>query len=280
MPESLQEFLNRKPDLDEVAAMRKANAVEQWDSAHPHGMMIEKGKGPYLEGKVKQKDGTVEPVKVIDAHGQILCNAAGYNNPEVEAARALARERGVDAFSNNFHSPIVEWARAVLLDSLGQWREAYKLLFVTSGTEANDALRRVACAQGGGQAEFINLREGYSGAGYGANAACGNPVWKGKSTPSLPGMHFVSPTRESLMEILGDIPRGHYPAAMFEAGNLGVGGFYTIEDEFLRQMAEEVRKRKGDVYPDEVQTGLGRTGRAFWASQKIFEGLTPPPAGM
>ena len=70
--ESLQEFLPGA-DYATVVAMRKRNAIPQWDSAHPHGMMITKGEGPYLEGYV-ERDGEAIPVRAVDGHGQILCN--------------------------------------------------------------------------------------------------------------------------------------------------------------------------------------------------------------
>lgn len=273
--ESLQDFLSHA-DRETVTGMRQRNAIPQWDSAHPHGMMITKGEGPYLEGSV-ERDGEVMPVKVIDGHGQILCNSAGYKNQEIEEAREVARRGGVDAIATNFHHPIVEWSREALLNTLPPaWRDLYKLYFATSGTEANDTLRRLALAQGNGQASFVNLRAGYSGAGYAANAACGNPGWKGNSTPDIVGMHFTDPNPDDLMRVLSDIPSGRSVAAMFEAGNYGVGGFYDIPDDFLKQLIEKARSRTGGAYPDEVQTGLGRTGTTFWASERIFEGMEPP----
>ncbi len=189
----------------------------------------------------------------------------------------MARVRGIDAVATNFHNPIVEWSREALLNSLPkEWRDRYKLYFTTSGTEANDTLRRIALAQGNGSANFINLRKGYSGAGMFANAACGNPGWKGNSTPELAGMHFTDPDPEELRKLLLDIPSGRNLAAMFEAGNLGVGGFYNIPDDFLREMIQQTRLRGGGVYPDEVQTGVGRTGTKLWASERIFDGIEPP----
>lgn len=277
--ESLQDFLPHA-DRKTVIGMRQRNAIPQWDSAHPHGMMIEKGEGPYLFGSV-ERDGKDIPVKAVDGHGQILCNSGGYGNGEIEEARQVARARGVDAIATNFHSPIVEWAREALLSSLPQeWREFYRLYFVTSGTEANDTLRRLALAQGNGHAELLNLRSGYSGAGYAANAACGNPGWKGNSTPDIAGMRFTDPDPEDLRRILSDIPSGRNIAAMFEAGNYGVGGFYDIPDDFLRTLIQEVRSRDGGVYPDEVQTGLGRTGTTFWASERIFGNDLALPEGI
>lgn len=276
--ESLSDFLQREPDYDEIGAMRERNAVKAWDgSPHPHGMMIESGQGPYLKGKIKRDGEVIDVENVVDAHGQILCNAAGYANPEIEAARALARGTGIDALSGNFNSAILEWAREALLQSLGDWRSRYKLLFVASGTEGNDMARRSAYSLGGGFAHIVNLLKGYSGSGFAASAACGNPGWRGRSTPNIPGFHLVDATREALEQtLMYAIPKGQSVSAMFEAGRFGVGGFHDIPDDFLRAMAEEVRKRKGGAYPDEVQTGVGRNGRALWNSQVVFDGMEPP----
>lgn len=284
--ESLQEFLDRKPSYDEVKGMHDKNAISAWSSPHPHGMMVKRGNGPYLEGVVKQ-DGKEKPVKVIDTHGQILCNSGGYHNPEVEAARQHVRDNvGVDAFSENFLNEIVEWCRATMIETLGpKWGPLFKLHFVTSGTEGNDLIRRIAFAQGMGVAELISLINGYSGSGWAANAACGQNVWKGNSTPSLPNMHSIDADMASLDVLLRTLPPTRFKALMLEAGNRGVGGFGIIPDEFIRAATARVRdynsqkgEKGGDVFPDEVQTALGRTGRAFWASQKILEGMQPPGA--
>lgn len=277
MIESLAQFLNQSHDPDEIAAMRKKNTIPAWGGVHPHGMLVTRGEGPYLYGKVK-RDGRIIEVKDADCHRQILCST-GYGDPEVEAARALARSRfQIDASSGNFLFEIVEWAREVALGTLGpEWRDEYVAHFVTSGTEANDAIRRIARAHGGGNAEYINLREGYSGAGFAANAACGHRPWKSKSTPTIPGMHFTDPAIESLRRVIGDIPQDRYAALMGEAGNYGVGGFGDIPDELFREGARLLRPC-GGVYPDEVQTGMGITGRSFWASQTIFKGMQPPEA--
>lgn len=259
--------------------MRAKNTVPSWGKAHPHGMRIHSGQGVYLRGEV-QRGGEIIPVTAVDAHGQILCNSGGYGNPEVEAARTVARERtNMDATSGNFTFDIVEWARATLLESLGQeWADQYVAHLVASGTEANDTERRIAFAAGGGVAELINLRKGYSGAGFAANAACGHAPWKGRSTPSLPYMHFSDPDIGSFKGVLGDLPASRYAALMSEAGNYGVGGFDDVPDEFLRAATDYLRARGGDAYMDEVQTGIGRTGTKFWATQRIFEGMTPPAA--
>ncbi|GEM_PF-6551036 len=276
--ESLSEFLQREPNYDEIATMRTRNAVKAWDgSPHPHGMLIEGGQGPYLKGKIKREGVVMDVADVVDAHGQILCNAAGYGNPEIEAARALARGTGMDALSGNFNSAILEWAREALLQSLGDWRNRYKLLFTASGTEGNDMARRSAYSLGGGFSHILNLLKGYSGSGFAASAACGNPGWRGKSTPNIPGFQLIDSTREDLDRVLMyGIPKGQSVSAMFEAGRYGVGGFYDIPDDFLRKMAEEVRKRGGGAYPDEVQTGVGRNGKALWNSKVVFDGMEPP----
>ena len=83
---------------------------------------------------------------------------------------------------------------------------------------------------------------------------------------------------------MSDIPPSRYVAFMHEAGNFGVGGFGEISDEFIREAVGLLRGREGnrfdlpngDDYPDEVQTGMGRTGTTLWASQRIYGGIGMP----
>lgn len=287
--ETLSEFLDRKPSYGEIRTLHDTHALKPWDSTHPHGLLLEEGDGPYLKGEMKDSDGNVRVIEGIsDVHGQILCNLLGYGNPEVEAARNLVRPSGLNVVSNNFLHKVVEWARAVIAETLTPIGD-YKLLFTASGTESNDGIRRALNAISGGRADFLNLREGYSGAGVAASAACGQPPWRGSSTLDVVGMRFVSPDDVDFERALFDTPKGRALAYMSEAGNFGVGGFGEIPDSFLRKVAERLRARnsytldnpyprKGSLGMDEVQTGLGRTGRSFWASETIFQGMPGPDA--
>lgn len=276
--ETLQKFLERRPSYNEIVDMHDANSIKNWDAPHPHGMELLSGDGPSLYGRVKDKTGDVKWVSVADCHGQILCNLLGYGNEEIEGARAKVKEYrpGLDTVSNNFLSDVVEWTRAVIAESLKPMGD-YDVLFVASGTEANDAIRRAARAITEGQAAFINLREGYSGSGVAANAACGHPAWRANSTFDIPGMYFTDPNPEDLQRVLRDIPKGRAKVYTSEAANKGVGGFGEIPDAFLRYAAEMVRAdNRGLVGMDEVQTGVGRTGRSLWASETIYNGMKGP----
>lgn len=284
--ESLSDFLDRKPSYDEIRQLHDEHAIKPWDSPHPHGLLLTEGQGPFLYGEMKDLDGNIKEVDDIsDCHGQILCNLLGYGNSEVEDARTV-RSGGFNVVSNNFLHEVVEWARAVIAETLKPLGD-YKLIFTASGTESNDGMRRALNAISGGRADFLNLREGYSGAGVAASAACGQRPWRGSSTLDVAGMRFVSPEIDDFERAIYDTPQGRPIAYMSEAGNFGVGGFGNIPDAFLRKVAERLwalnpadgaYTRKGSFGMDEVQTGLGRTGRSFWASETIFKGMPCPDA--
>lgn len=287
--ETLKDFLNREPSYDEIRQLHDQHAIKPWDSPHPHGLLLVGGKGPYLRGEMRGPDGNVRELDdVSDCHGQILCNLLGYRNPEVEDARGLVGldRYGLNVVSNNFLHEVVEWTRAVIAETLKPLGD-YKLLFTASGTESNDAMRRAFNAISGGRADFINLREGYSGAGVAASAACGQRPWRGSSTLDVAGMRFADPNMDDFERAFYDTPPGRPLAYMSEAGNFGVGGFGEIPDEFLREVARRLwalnppsggYPRKGSIGMDEVQTGLGRTGRSFWAAEAIFQNMPGPDA--
>lgn len=284
--ESLQQFLDREPSYDEVRKLHDEHAIKPWDSPHPHGLELTEGEGPYLYGRMLDLKGDIVNVEAADCHGQILCNLLGYGNHEIAGVRRLHRDRGLNVVSNNFLHEVVEWARAVIAETLKPLGD-YKLLFTASGTESNDGIRRALNSISGGRADFLNLREGYSGAGVAASAACGQRPWRGSSTLDVAGMRFVSPEADDFDHAIYDTPQGRPIAYMSEAGNFGVGGFGNIPDAFLRKVAERLWSlnptdgaypRKGSIGMDEVQTGLGRTGRSFWASETIFKGMQGPDA--
>lgn len=267
---TLDQFLDRGPSYDEVAAMRRQNAIRAWDSPHPHGFRVLKGQGAQLTGEVLDDQDNPKQVIVDDAHGQIVCNGLGYGNPEIEAARERVRkDRGMDVVSANMTSDVIEWARAVIVETFGP---NYAVIFTGTGGEANDLAIRVGLANAGGRAEMFGLVNGYGGATALQNALVGQPGWKGPSTLDVPA-HFVRPALDDLNAALQMLPNGRFTILRKESRRTGVGGFELIPDEFTRG----ARQRMDFVVEDEVQAGMGRTGLGLWAFQKVYEGMDRSP---
>jgi alanine-glyoxylate transaminase/(R)-3-amino-2-methylpropionate-pyruvate transaminase len=160
--------------------------------------------------------------------------------------------------------------------------------FTNSGSEANE-IAILSAREFTGFVDVISLRNGYHGGTQGVMSLTAQGTWKFRSNPSLgvkhatPGYCYRCPFGleypscelkcardvEDLIryETSGDV-------ACFIAEPIqGVGGAVTPPPEYFGIVYEIVRRHGGLCIADEVQTGFGRTGTAFWGFENW--GVTP-----
>jgi alanine-glyoxylate transaminase/(R)-3-amino-2-methylpropionate-pyruvate transaminase len=160
--------------------------------------------------------------------------------------------------------------------------------FTNSGSEANE-VAILSAREFTGNAEVISLRNGYHGGTQAAMGLTAHGTWKFKSSPSLnvkhatPGYCYRCPfgleypsCGVKCARDIEDLIRYETPGevACFIAEPIqGVGGAVTPPPEYFAIAYEIVRKHGGLCIADEVQTGFGRTGTAFWGFENW--GVTP-----
>ncbi len=160
--------------------------------------------------------------------------------------------------------------------------------FTNSGSEANE-LAVLMAREFTGNTEVVSLRNGYHGGTQATMGLTAVGTWKFKSSPTvgnkyaIPGYCYRCPlgltypscnvkcatdTEEMIRyETSGEV------AAFIGEPIQGVGGTVTPPPEYFGIVYEIVRKRGGLCIADEVQTGFGRTGTAFWGFENW--GVTP-----
>jgi predicted acetylornithine/succinylornithine family transaminase len=130
--------------------------------------------------------------------------------------------------------------------------------FCNSGAEANEAAIKYA-RKATGKPGVLALEGSFHGRTTGALAATGQPAKRAAFEPLLPGIAFARPN---------DVDSLH-AAATAETGLvllepvLGEGGVRPVTPEFAAAAAELARELGALLAFDEVQTGVGRTGRFF-----------------
>ena len=163
--------------------------------------------------------------------------------------------------SNLYYHPFQGQAAARLAQLSGLSR----VFFCNSGTEAVEAClkfaRRYWHTQGATtRTEFIALEGAFGGRTFGSLSVTHDEHYRAPFVPLLPGVTFVDPDNPAaLAAAVSD-----RTAAIIAEPIQGEGGIRPLTPEFAAAI-NEVCERTGTLYiADEVQTGLGRTGRPFY----------------
>ena len=127
-----------------------------------------------------------------------------------------------------------------------------------SGTEAVEGALKFARAATK-RDRILALKNSYHGLTYGALSVTGNPYFQEGFGPLLPGCHHVTPG--DLNELECELKRGDVAALLVET--VQGKGVKFPKDNYFNQ-AQALCQRYGALFIcDEVQTGLGRTGKWF-----------------
>ena len=157
--------------------------------------------------------------------------------------------------------------------------------FTNSGSEANEMAALLAKVHTG-RHEFVAVQRSYHGRTLMTVALTGQHAWRNIApypagvsfTPTDYAYRFDGTAEQStktalkgLAEVLKTSTSGKI-AGFFAETILGVGGAITPGKSYFPEAVELVHKHGGLYICDEVQTGVGRTGK-FWAHQ--HEGVRP-----
>ncbi|MEU0571637.1 aspartate aminotransferase family protein [Nonomuraea sp. NPDC005983] len=233
--------------------------------------------------------------RVVDADGKsyldffagILTNMIGYDVPEVREAVERQLATGV------VHTSTVYLLRGQIelaekIARLSGIPDA-KVFFTNSGTEANEtALLLATYARRTDQ--VLAMRQSYHGRSFGAISVTSNRAWKNNSLSPL-NVHFLHGADRHLTQFRGLSDADYIQACVDDLRHVlatavsndvaaliaepvqGVGGF-TMAPDGLFAAYKEVLDEQGILFiSDEVQTGWGRTGSAFFGIQN--HGVTP-----
>ena len=222
---------------------------------------VDRGRGVRLWAK----DGT----EYLDCVSGISTNALGHAHPVlVEAVKTQAEK--LWHVSNIFRIPDQE----ALADMLCEHSFADRVFFANSGTEAIECAlktaRRYHWANGAPERIDIYGFDGsFHGRTYGAINAAANPAYVEGFGPRLEGFHqLVWGDRDALEAAF----RNPTACAIVLEPVQGEGGCRVTPEEELRWMRQMADETGVLLIFDEVQCGMGRTGK-LWAHE--WAGITP-----
>lgn len=212
---------------------------------------IAKGEGNYLydtHGK-----------RYLDLFTGLAVNALGHSHPSI--LRAL-REQGESFLhiSNVFlNPPAIRLAQRLIEQTIPG-----KVFFTNSGAEATEAaiklIHKWTAAEGAGRAGIVVLKNSFHGRTLGALRLTRQPhVYQDFPQPAFPVYELDAGDLEELRKVCEE----QRPAAVLLEPVLGSGGVVPLPALYLQGIGE-VCQRTGTLFAiDEIQTGMGRTGKLF-----------------
>lgn len=247
-------FVERGPShYEEIAAQALDNSIEHLNHAYRKKLCG-------AEGAVEFRD---EGVYTYDNHGKRYLDClggygifnVGHRHPKVIAA-VKAQLDQVCLHSQDLLNP---WAAhlARQLAAIAPGDLTYSF-FCNSGTEAVEGAIKLARLYTG-KTQIISTRNAYHGVSMGALSATGREVFRRPFEPLLNGFVHVP---FGLAEAIEAAITKDTAAVILEPIQ-GEGGIHVPPPGYLRKVRQVTRKRGVLLILDEVQTGMGRTGRMF-----------------
>ena len=214
----------------------------------------------------------------LDGLGGIAVNTLGHNHPELVPALQDQIAKLIHS-SNYYHVPGQEQLAAKLTELSG----LTNAFFCSTGLEANEAALKLARKFGHDKGierpEIVVYEHAFHGRSIATLSATGNPKVQKGFGPLVEGFIRVPLNDiEALKRATQDNP--NVVAVFFETIQ-GEGGIHPMRVEYLQQVRALCDERDWLMMIDEVQCGMGRTGKWFahqWAG--ILPDVMPLAKGL
>jgi acetylornithine/N-succinyldiaminopimelate aminotransferase len=204
---------------------------------------------------------------LIDEHGKRYLdlvqgwavNSLGHSPRLVSQALAEQSQRLVSPSPAYHNRPMLDLARRLVELSCFD-----RVFLASSGAEANEGAVKLARRWGsrmrGGAHEIIGFEHGFHGRTLAMMSASGKPGWGDIYAPMPAGF-----SKKARLNDIASVERAitpHSAAVMLEFVQ-GEAGVHLADPGFVRELRALTSERQLLLIADEVQTGIGRCGRAF-----------------
>ncbi len=201
----------------------------------------------------------------LDALGGIAVNTLGHNHPKLVPALQEQIAKLIHC-SNYYHVPGQEQLAAQLVELSGM----SNVFFCNSGLEANEAALKIArkfgVDKGIAKPQIVVYEKAFHGRSIATMSATGNPKIHSGFGPLVEG--FIRVPLNDIDAIRQATEGNPDVVAVFFETIQGEGGINPMRAEYLRQLRALCDERGWLMMIDEVQCGMGRTGKWFahqWA---------------
>jgi acetylornithine/N-succinyldiaminopimelate aminotransferase len=243
-----------------LASVQRAEAKLLIPTYERNPILFVRGQGVHLW----DSDGR----RYLDFLSGIGVNALGYNHPAIQATIKRQAGRLIHISNLFFHEYQAELAG--LLTEMSGLDRAF---FCNSGTEAwegalkiarafaqaSEAKRSKSKSRKQTKTRILAMDNSFHGRTFGSLATTGQPKYRAPFVPLLPGVTFVK------FNDVDDLQRKFDDSVCAVCIEViqGEGGIVPVNREFLELASRLTKKGGALLLLDEIQSGLGRTGRHF-----------------
>jgi acetylornithine aminotransferase len=224
------------------ASMMRSLAVPQ--------VMLDHGAGCYVWG--------VDGTEYLDFLAGIAVNSLGHAHPVL--VEAVSRQIATLAHVSNYFATPPQLELAERLKRISGAGETGRVYFGNSGAEANEAAFKLARRNvgDGRKRRILSLHNSFHGRTLGALALTGKPAMREPFEPLPGGVEHIDTTIHALEQAFDDTV-----AAIIIEPIKGEAGVLDLPDGFLKRARDLTQQHGALLILDEIQTGVGRTGKWF-----------------
>ena len=254
-------------NLEQVSKLESKLVLSTYDR---YPVLLRKGRGVYLYDDKGRK--------YLDLLSGIGVNALGYAHPKI--TKTIARQAKLLVHTSNLFYHEFQGRLAAALARISGMDRAF---FTNSGTEAWEgalklarAYARASCAEGAHTPErakaarsgdpgaepkwrILALEHAFHGRTFGALATTHKEKYRAPFAPVVPGVEFVK------FNDVADLER-KFDSTVCAIGFefiQGEGGIRPVSQEFAEAAHKLAEKHNALLIADEIQSGMGRTGKWF-----------------
>jgi 4-aminobutyrate aminotransferase len=243
------------PGPRSTAWLKRDQRVMSPSYTRAYPLVVRRAKGAMIE----DMDGN----RFLDFTAGIAVTNVGHSHPRVVAAIRRQAGRLIHMSGTDFYY-VPQVRLAERLAALAPGSEPKRVFFTNSGAEAIEAALKLARRHTGRNRAlaFINA---FHGRTYGAMSLSGSkPMQRRGFSPLVPDIHHVRyGDLEGVRALLRTICPPDELAAIFVEPIQGEGGYIVPPPEFLPGLHELCDEHGVLLVLDEVQSGMGRTGKMF-----------------
>lgn len=222
-------------------------------------IVIEKGEGVYCYDNSGKK--------YLDFVAGIATNSLGHGNKKLVEAISYQANKLIHVSNLYYTKPQVDLAKLLV-----KYTDLDKVFFCNSGAEAIEGAlklcRKYAYQKKNGKFEIIAMENSFHGRTYAAITATGQKKYQEGLDPLMPGIShipfndinaFKSAVNEKTCAVIVEPIQGE-------------GGIIVADGEYLKELRKICDEKDILLIYDEVQTGVGRTGKLF---AYMHDGVVP-----
>ncbi|MHB1558019.1 MAG: acetyl ornithine aminotransferase family protein [Isosphaeraceae bacterium] len=243
------------PGPRSAAWLERDDRVMSPSYTRAYPLVVRRARGAMIE----DMDGN----RFLDYTAGIAVTNAGHSHPKVVAAIRKQAGRLIHMSGTDFYyTPQIRLAER--LAAMAPGPEPKRVFFTNSGAESIEAALKLA-RRHTGRNRALAFMHAFHGRTYGAMSLSGSkPLQRRGFAPLVPEIHHARyGDLESVHAILRTICPPEELAAIFVEPIQGEGGYVVPPPEFLPGLRKLCDEHRVLLVFDEVQSGIGRTGKMF-----------------